>query len=159
MGLRRPARQGGFAAIVDSLVFLAVVAIVSFALSNPLAGQLAEEQDHSMMASEAHRAMLGCQVRLEMSGAVLPRMSISELAVVFSSGEDQELGGCILEQVRVILAALVPQAISFEWTLSCGGSVVLSCGDDSSFAPSLYSSTIVLSSSGDVRSSLVVWPH
>jgi hypothetical protein len=143
--------------LADALTFLAIAMVVSLALSSSLPHQAAHEEDLSDLASRAHRALLGCDVRLELNGTVLPPMSISALSIAFASCRSQELGDRVQEQALAILMAIIPASVSFEWMLDVDGTVLLSCGEDPGTTPSQYFSTIELSSMEKIACSLVLW--
>ncbi len=153
----RRRERGGLAAIADALVFLAVAIIVSLALSSAYVHQGSQELERTDLASRAHGALLGCEVRIETSGTVTPSMSISSLVVMMACSDDRALEAGIQEKASEILSAILPSSVSFEWTLTCQDEVRLSCGEVPDRLTSLYSSAIVLSSAKDIRSHLVLW--
>ncbi len=152
----RPSRTG-FAAIVDSLMFLAVVLVVALALSASLTNPEPKVADLTEMASDAHRALLGCEARIEVNGTLLPQMSISTLSISFAANHDPGMDDEIRAKVEKILDAIVPPSLSFQWTLTSEGQRFLAVGDDPGSEPSFYSSTIELSSSGKIVSVLILW--
>ncbi|MDD1769456.1 MAG: hypothetical protein LUO79_00045 [Methanomassiliicoccales archaeon] len=158
VGMKRFRKRNGFAALVDSLGFLAVAMIVSITLCASFSPPEPQATDWSDQVSEAHRSLLGCEVRLDLKGTLLPSTSVSSLAVMFASGRDPGFGESLVQVADRVLGELIPSSMSYEWTISYGGRVCLSCGENCSTFPTLYSSTIALSSGNGLESRLVVWP-
>jgi hypothetical protein len=152
-------RRGGFAALVDSLCFLAVASVVSLSIAASVSLPSEDTQDWSDYVSRSHQALLLCQVQIETEGASLPRMEISSLATMVAlSDNSSALLGPLSDVSSRLLERFIPSSMSYQWTLVSGDATCRVCGELVCEANEVYSSWMSLSSGDGIASRLAMWP-